>query len=99
MSLSKRHKKNQGKKMPKEKKITKTRAVNIEKEVNPFVKNLTTYLKHQGLEIELTLHSGKRLVVKSNRQLIDDQIIQFKGKSESFRVSLQDIRQADIYVV
>lgn len=85
--------------MPKEKKAIKPKAVTIQKEVNPFVKNLTTYLKHQGLEIELTLHDGKRFVVKSNRQLIDDQIIQFKGRTESFRVNLHDIRQADIYVV
>lgn len=77
----------------------KNQEIKLEKEVNPFVKNLTTYLKHQGLEIELTMKDGQRLVVKSNRQLVDDQIIQFKGSNESFRVNLSDVRQADVYVV
>lgn len=73
--------------------------IHLEKEVNPFVKNLSTYLKHQGLEIELTLKDGQRFIVKSNRKLIDNEIIQYQGQAESFRVHLRDIQQADVYVV
>ena len=72
----------------------------IEKELNPhFFTTLEQYVKHQTLEIELTLKNGQRVVIDKNRTIEGNEVVQVLEAGNDLRIAIQDIKKADIYAV
>ncbi|MDH5721295.1 MAG: hypothetical protein OEZ13_11880 [Spirochaetia bacterium] len=64
-----------------------------------FQKILKHYMKHKGLQIELTLKNGSHVTVGGNRKLEEDSIVHLYRGKEDFRVPLSEIKKADIYAI
>ena len=71
----------------------------LEAKQEKFKKILGTYVKHAGLEIELTLKDGKKLVISKKRELQGDFLIQTPKGGAQELIPLQEIQRADIYAV
>jgi len=71
----------------------------IAKDTKDFIKTLKNYVKHQGLELELTLNNGQRIIIERNRKLEGNDIVQYFDNQEGIRVNLNDIKRADVYSV
>jgi len=64
-----------------------------------FQKILKHYMKHKGLQIELTLKNGSHVTVGGNRKLEEDSIIHLYRGQVDFKVPLSEIKKADIYAI
>ncbi|MCS6984933.1 MAG: hypothetical protein NZM25_07410 [Leptospiraceae bacterium] len=60
---------------------------------------LSRYVKHSGLEIELTLKNGEIVTISPQRKIEGDEIVQFLSNGEVRRIPLKDIRKAEIYAM
>lgn len=60
---------------------------------------LGRYIKHSGLEIEVTLKSGETMLISKMRKLEGDEIIQFGKTGESGRIHLAQIKKAEVFAV
>lgn len=72
---------------------------NIEANQDKFKKILGTYVKHAGLEIELTLKNGNKLLIAKKRALQGDFLIQTSKSGSQEIIPIQEISKADIYAV
>jgi len=70
----------------------------LKKDVNEFIETLTKYVKHQGIELELTLKDEKKVYVNRNRFLDGNELVQFYGDKETSRIHLTKIKKAEIFV-
>ena len=71
----------------------------LEASQEKFKKILGTYVKHAGLEIELTLKNGNKLVIAKKRQMQGDFLIQTSKTGSEELIPIQEIQKADIYAV
>lgn len=58
---------------------------------------LSKYLKHTGLEIELTLKNGQVITVSRLRKMENNEIVHTLENGEVRRIPLKEIQKAEIY--
>lgn len=63
-----------------------------------FRKILGQYIKHKGLDIELTMKDGNRLVMTKMRRIEGEILVQTNARGETSVIPIQDIRNLEVYV-
>lgn len=64
---------------------------------NKFKKTILTYVKHKGLELELTLQDGNKIKMIGPRKVVDDTIVQKHADGNSLMVPIAHIRKAEVF--
>ncbi|MDH5717996.1 MAG: hypothetical protein OEZ22_10200 [Spirochaetia bacterium] len=73
---------------------------NLTGSAKKFQKILKHYMKHKGLQIEVTLKNGENVTIDGNRKLSGNDIVRTdRWGIETFRVDITDIKKADIYAI
>lgn len=62
-----------------------------------FKKTILTYVKHKGLELELTLQDGNVVKMIGPRKVENEAIVQTYGDGRSVMVPLAHIRRAEVF--
>lgn len=65
---------------------------------NKFRKILAQYVKHQGLDLEVTLKSGERVTLSKMRTIEGDKVISFTARGGKSELAIRDIKQLEVYV-
>ncbi|MCS6971977.1 MAG: hypothetical protein N2Z22_03985 [Turneriella sp.] len=65
---------------------------------NKFRKILAQYVKHQGLDLEVTLKNGERITLSKMRRLEGDRIVSFNARGARSELPIQEIQQLEVYV-
>lgn len=60
---------------------------------------LGRYIKHSGLEIEVTLKSGETMLISKMRKLEGDEIVQYSKTGEATRIAIKEIKKAEVFAV
>ena len=63
-----------------------------------LIQFLNRYIKHATLEIELTLYSGEKLILKGHRTF-DGKVIQYFVHKEAKSVLLQEVDKAEVFSI
>lgn len=65
---------------------------------NKFRKILSHYVKHQGLDLEVTLRSGERITLSKMRTIEGDNVISTTARGNRSVLPIREIRQLEVYV-
>lgn len=65
---------------------------------NKFRKVLSQYIKHQGLDLEVTLKSGERVTLSKMRSIEGDNIVSMTARGGRSILAIRDIQQLEVYV-
>lgn len=77
--------------------MQKSNNTEIEKTHDHFVKMIKRYVKHKGLELELTLKNGETILIKRDRELVGQFIVTGATNSPQAKIALSEISRADVY--
>jgi hypothetical protein len=65
---------------------------------NKFRKILSQYVKHQGLDLEVTLRTGERVTLSKIRQIEGDTVVSFTPRGGRSVLPIRDIKHLEVYV-
>lgn len=65
---------------------------------NKFRKILAQYVKHQGLDLEVTLKNGERITLSKMRSIEGDKVISVTARGAKSELAIHDIKQLEVYV-
>ena len=65
---------------------------------NKFRKVLSQYVKHQGLDLEVTLKSGQRVTLSKMRKIEGDQVISTTARGIQSALAIRDITHLEVFV-
>lgn len=65
---------------------------------NKFRKVLSQYIKHQGLDLEVTLKSGERVTLSKMRSIEGDNVVSTTARGGRSILAIRDIQQLEVYV-
>ena len=65
---------------------------------NKFRKVLSQYIKHQGLDLEVTLKSGERVTLSKMRSIEGDNVVSMTARGGRSILAIRDIQQLEVYV-
>jgi hypothetical protein len=65
---------------------------------NKFRKVLSQYIKHQGLDLEVTLKNGERITLAKMRRIEGDKVISTTPRGVQSALSINDIQQLEVFV-
>jgi len=65
---------------------------------NKFRKVLSQYVKHQGLDIEVTLKSGERVTLSKMRKIEGDRVVSTTARGIQSALAIRDIRHLEVFV-
>lgn len=65
---------------------------------NKFRKVLAQYVKHQGLDLEVTMKSGERVTLSKMRKIEGDQVISTTARGVQSALAIRDIQHLEVFV-
>lgn len=65
---------------------------------NKFKKVLSQYVKHQGLDLEVTLKSGEKVTLSKMRAIEGEHVVQTTSRGARSILAIRDIRQLEVFV-
>ncbi len=65
---------------------------------NKFKKILSQYVKHQGLDLEVTLRTGERITLSKMRSIEGDNVISTTARGGRSVLAIRDIQHLEVYV-
>lgn len=65
---------------------------------NKFRKVLSQYIKHQGLDLEVTLKNGERVTLSKMRVIEGDNVVSTTARGSRSILAIRDIQQLEVYV-
>ncbi|MBV6493206.1 MAG: hypothetical protein LDLANPLL_01221 [Turneriella sp.] len=65
---------------------------------NKFKKILSQYVKHQGLDLEVTLKTGERVTLSKMRKIEGDHVVSRTARGAESSLAIRDIRHLEVFV-
>ncbi|MFO1480413.1 MAG: hypothetical protein U1F40_09465 [Turneriella sp.] len=65
---------------------------------NKFRKVLSQYVKHQGLDLEVTLKTGERVTLSKMRIIEGDNVVSLTARGGRSILAIRDIQHLEVYV-
>ncbi|HMV37504.1 MAG TPA: hypothetical protein PKD60_16495 [Turneriella sp.] len=65
---------------------------------NKFRKVLSQYVKHQGLDLEVTMKNGERVTLSKMRKIEGDQVISTTARGVQSALAIRDIQHLEVFV-
>ena len=65
---------------------------------NKFRKVLSQYVKHQGLDLEVTLKTGERVTLSKMRVIEGDNVVSLSARGGRSILAIRDIQHLEVYV-
>jgi hypothetical protein len=65
---------------------------------NKFKKILSHYVKHQGLDLEVTLRNGQRITLSKMRSIEGDKVISTTARGGRSVLAISDIQHLEVFV-
>ncbi|GAB4433122.1 MAG: hypothetical protein OHK0011_16110 [Turneriella sp.] len=65
---------------------------------NKFRKILAQYVKHQGLDLEVTLKTGERVTLSKMRVIEGDNVVSLTARGGRSILPIRDIQHLEVYV-
>jgi hypothetical protein len=65
---------------------------------NKFKKVLSQYVKHQGLDLEVTLRNGERVTLSKMRAIEGDNVVSLTPRGGRSILAIRDIQHLEVYV-
>lgn len=65
---------------------------------NKFRKVLSQYIKHQGLDLEVTMKNGERVTLSKMRAIEGDNVVSLTARGGRSILAIRDIQQLEVYV-
>ncbi|HMV37439.1 MAG TPA: hypothetical protein PKM44_16315 [Turneriella sp.] len=65
---------------------------------NKFRKVLSQYVKHQGLDLEVTLKTGERVTLSKMRVIEGDNVVSLTARGGRSILAIRDIQHLEVYV-
>jgi len=63
-----------------------------------FKKILSNYIKHKGLDLEVTMKSGEKLTLSKMRKIEGEQLIHMNARGHESSLYIRDIRNLEVFV-
>lgn len=63
-----------------------------------FKKVLAQYVKHQGLDLEVTMRGGQRVTLSKMRRIDGDQVVSTTARGAVSALAIRDITHLEVFV-
>ncbi len=75
-----------------------TRKPSIAASRNKFKKVLSQYVKHQGLDLEVTLKTGERITLSKMRKIEGENVVSTTPRGVQSHLAIRDIQHLEVFV-
>ena len=65
---------------------------------NKFKKVLSQYVKHQGLDLEVTMKTGERVTLSKMRKIEGDHVVSTTARGIQSALAIRDITHLEVFV-